>query len=82
MTFQEWLVENNACEDARAWVGRKGLKKAWTTCQNPEWMEWLLDASESPIRDEYEAKRAPILAEYVAKHLGLLRTYCPEIDLG
>ena len=42
MSFREWLELHRACPEALAWLGKRGLKRAWRDCKNEEWMIWLL----------------------------------------
>jgi len=44
MTFKEKLIELNACQDAREWVGDKSFPEAWATCERGDWMLWLANA--------------------------------------
>lgn len=39
--FQNQLAALNACGPARAWVGGRTLRQAWTECQHAGWMAWL-----------------------------------------
>lgn len=41
MKFKDKLKELEACSDVIEWVGNKGLKKAWDTCDRADWMFWL-----------------------------------------
>ena len=40
MTLRKQLAAIGACPEAVKWVGRKGLKRAWTTCERADWMLW------------------------------------------
>lgn len=40
--LQRYLRKKCACAEARQWVGRKTLKKAWDTCERSDWMAWLV----------------------------------------
>ena len=42
--FGQWLIDHNACAEARTWAQGKDLKTVWATCERGDWMEWLLDA--------------------------------------
>jgi hypothetical protein len=43
MTFREQLVELDACYESLKWVKNKTIEEAWKTCENSEWMIWLLN---------------------------------------
>lgn len=42
MRFKEHLIELGACDEAVEWVGRRGIRRAWTECEHGGWMMWLL----------------------------------------
>jgi hypothetical protein len=42
-TFRGLLEKLRACQTAMDWVGKKSLKTAWNTCQEPTWMWWLIE---------------------------------------
>jgi hypothetical protein len=42
-TFRGLLEDLHACQTAMDWVGKKSLKTAWNTCQEPSWMWWLIE---------------------------------------
>lgn len=41
MRFRDWLKENDACDEARKWVGNRGVLKAWRECEEWRWLEWF-----------------------------------------
>lgn len=41
MRFSERLEQMGACTEAVEWVGRKGIRKSWETCERGDWMLWL-----------------------------------------
>jgi len=41
MTFQEWLKEKTACEDARKWAAGKTFEDVYATCDRGDWLCWL-----------------------------------------
>jgi hypothetical protein len=51
MTFREQLVKLRACSEAKDWVGDKSTEEAWKTCENPQWMLWILTKTELDIID-------------------------------
>lgn len=53
MTFIEQLKQHDACEDALEWVGDKSLPEAWATCQNGDWMLWLLWNFNTNVTDKH-----------------------------
>jgi len=42
MKFSEKLTNMEACSEAINWVGKKGFKKSWDTCQRGDWMLWYV----------------------------------------
>lgn len=40
--FEALLKELGACRPARKWAKGKTLSKIWATCDNADWMYWLL----------------------------------------
>jgi hypothetical protein len=51
MTFRERLVELRACDESREWVGNKTIEEAWKTCENPQWMLWILIKTDFDLID-------------------------------
>jgi hypothetical protein len=43
--LQRYLESINACNEAREWVGNRGVKEAWAKCPRSDWMLWLLARS-------------------------------------
>jgi hypothetical protein len=41
---QKFLKRFHACSDARTWVDKKSLIKAWRECGMASWMRWLISA--------------------------------------
>ena len=41
-SFADRLRELEACEDSVEWVGDRDLSTAWSECETPEWMFWLV----------------------------------------
>ncbi len=42
MTFRDQLKKLNACDASLEWVKDKTIEEAWETCENSEWMIWVL----------------------------------------
>jgi len=63
-TFRGLLEDLQACQPAIDWVGKKSLKTAWNTCQEPEWMWWLLDNVYFEISKETMFENAIFEASY------------------
>ena len=42
MKFQDQLKKLDACSSVVEWVGEKTAKQAWGTCENVNWMLWLI----------------------------------------
>jgi hypothetical protein len=40
-TFQELLIELNACKDAREWAGDKAIEQVVQECHRGDWLLWL-----------------------------------------
>ncbi len=51
MTFREQLVKLKVCRDSLIWVGNKTLEQAWATCENPEWIIWILSQTDLDLTD-------------------------------
>jgi len=51
MTFKEQLEEIGACEESLAWVGNKTIEEVWETCQNPDWILWILTKTNLDLTD-------------------------------
>lgn len=35
----KWLLDEDACGEARAWADGKDLATAWRTCERGDWLE-------------------------------------------
>jgi hypothetical protein len=44
--FSKWLIDNGACSMARIWAEGKDLRTVWNTCEQGNWLCWLLAVSE------------------------------------
>ena len=66
--FAAWLIEHDACNEARVWAEGKDLLTIWTTCERGDWLEWLLRVCDYIWTDqawaEYKRVTAQALAEY------------------
>ena len=66
--FAQWLVEHEACSEAREWATGKDLRTVWDTCPRGAWLEWLLDKARykwpAAARAEYNRVTAESRAEY------------------
>ncbi len=40
--FKDYLARIDACSQAIDWVGDKSSSEAWSQCEHPDWMFWLL----------------------------------------
>jgi hypothetical protein len=43
--FSKWLADNCACRKAREWAQGKDLRTIWNTCEEGNWLCWLLAVS-------------------------------------
>ena len=43
MSFKQFLIEMNACQEAIDWVENRTIKEAWTDCHRGDWMLWFLE---------------------------------------
>jgi hypothetical protein len=51
MKFIEQLQRINACPQSLDWVGDKTIEEAWTTCENIQWMLWILNKTDLDLID-------------------------------
>jgi hypothetical protein len=51
MTFREQLEKLRACHEALIWVGNSSLEESWETCNNTEWMLWILNKTDLDLTD-------------------------------
>lgn len=76
MTFREWLIKHQACEEAREWVGDKTVEQAWAECPRDDWMVWLVDElvyfTEAP---GFNARFMPLYSNILSQ----LRTFWEEL---
>jgi hypothetical protein len=42
MTKREFICKFDPCDEGKDWLKGKTLKKAWETCDHPDWMYWAL----------------------------------------
>src|SRR5574343_1486871 len=50
MKLKDLLIELNACEDARLFVGNKKIETAVKQCKRGDWMLWFAKKIDIPIR--------------------------------
>ena len=52
--LQAALVKLDACDESREWANGKTYTEAWDSCDNSEWLLWLLAETDnlSPITNE------------------------------
>ena len=53
--FSEWLIENDACEDAIYFVQHdcnNDVRKALENCPDPSWLAWLEERIDWLLRDD------------------------------
>ncbi len=51
MTFREQLEKLEACKSALIWVKDKTIEQAWETCENSQWMFWILSQTDLDLVD-------------------------------
>jgi hypothetical protein len=51
MKFRDQLEKLEACKDSLEWVGNKSLEQAWETCENSNWMLWVLSQMDLDLID-------------------------------
>lgn len=72
--FQRWLFEHGACIDGRVFVGGMTPESAVDSaveCDHLDWIEWLLDAAEEGVHDDYARELAELCRDgldRVAEH--------------
>ncbi len=54
--FKDYLIQMRACREAIAWVGDKSSSEAWSQCENPDWMFWLLRLRQHVRKDGWPTK--------------------------
>jgi len=50
MDIQQFLKDNDACQPAQDWAKDKSLQEIWDTCDQPNWLIWLLKKLEFKTR--------------------------------
>jgi hypothetical protein len=51
MSLKDQLVKLGACNEALDWVGDKTIEEAWETCEDSEWMMWILEQTDLDLID-------------------------------
>jgi len=51
MTFRDQLQRIGACAEAKEWVGDKTIEQAWETCEDSQWMLWILSRTDLNLTD-------------------------------
>ena len=86
-TFKQFLNDIHACDDAKLWIGSRGLKSAWRDCDRPDWMCWFLlhlNADQRELRAwalgvlEPEMHRLPVRGGSRFKAVDLLRQWISD----
>jgi hypothetical protein len=55
-TLAEYLIEYDACTDARQWAKDKTWQEVYSTCDRADWLLWLF------VRSNPDDKRLRVLA--------------------
>lgn len=63
MDFEQFLKQNDACPDGIEYAKSKTLQEIWETCPHVEYLIWLLDKLDFPVKTLHEI--AVLLAENV-----------------
>jgi hypothetical protein len=69
MNFQQFLVRQSACQEARTWAANKTFDQVWETCKRGDWLLWLVGRLQADDRP-YFAAAAEIAGqvEHLMKH--------------
>jgi hypothetical protein len=51
MKFKNQLKKLKACRESLEWVGDKTIEQAWETCENSQWMIWILNQTDLDLID-------------------------------
>jgi len=51
MKFRDKLVKLEACSESLKWVKNKTIEEAWETCENSDWMIWVLSQTDLDLID-------------------------------